>query len=451
MVVTKGKTKTKLPPITELLEEALLKDIEASGLSFDEISLVQLCDKKELIYGSPSSDIRRAIQKYFQKLKTRTPKNYNRLLVKHSIVAGPYNFFRLKQAEREAEIKTPPTASKKSLPSIPDSIEETSIEEASATDDLSIVSIESESESESESDSLSKKDSCTDIAGQFENLAIRSPPVRARMMTPTKTPIRKIASSIGSSGFASPVAVFASPVPSSGAFGDTVASVASVSNNHTVNDHDAYSLLNFFEQLGTKEQPHIIVANPDYPERNGPVFKISRLEIVEHNDHEYQGFHIRCAVDLPDFLEWEAFIPDPRDFPSLLPLYGRIIMIRGPSMPFWLRDDSRYHSDKKKIDCIATKKAHEKETTARNKAGESRLYSYHLIVFKPGTVLDNSVFSSNNTLVINQLSLKMEDNHPENKFAKKVHGMTLWWRIAEAGGTKIRNANSTIDATLLLD
>jgi hypothetical protein len=135
----------------------------------------------------------------------------------------------------------------------------------------------------------------------------------------------------------------------------------------------------------------------------------------------------------------------------LLPLYGRIIMIRGPSMPFWLRDDSRYHSDKKKIDCIATKKAHEKETTARNKAGESRLYSYHLIVFKPGTVLDNSVFSSNNTLVINQLSLKMKDNHPENKFAKKVHGMTLWWRIAEAGGTKIRNANSTIDATLLLD
>jgi hypothetical protein len=436
-MVAKGKTKAKLPHITELLEEALLKDIEATGLSFDEISLVHLCDKRELIYGSPSSDIRRAIQKYFQKLKIRTPKNYNRLLVKHSIVPGPYNFFRLKEAEREeGEIKTP-TASKifpppaPPEPSITDSIEEASIEEEEAS--ITDLSIESEN------------DSFTDIAGQFENLSIRSPPVRPRMMTPTKTPIRKMAaSSIGSSGFASPA--FASPAPS--AFGeDTVASVS----NDTGNDV-AYSLLNFFEQLGTKDQPFIVVANPDFPERSGPVFKISRLEIVEHDDHEYQGFFIRCTVDLPDFFEWEAFIPDPRDFPSLLPLYGRIIMIKGPSMPFWLRDDIQYHSDKRKIDCDATKKAHEKETTAREKAGESRLYSYHLLVFKPGTVLDNSIFSGNNALVTrNELSQKMEDNDPKNKFAKKVHGMTLWWRIAEAGGTKIRNANITIDAALLLD
>jgi hypothetical protein len=167
-MVAKGKTKAKLPHITELLEEALLKDIEATGLSFDEISLVHLCDKRELIYGSPSSDIRRAIQKYFQKLKIRTPKNYNRLLVKHSIVPGPYNFFRLKEAEREGEIKTP-TASKifpppaPPEPSITDSIEEASIEEEEAS--ITNLSIESEN------------DSFTDIAGQFENLSIRSPPV----------------------------------------------------------------------------------------------------------------------------------------------------------------------------------------------------------------------------------------------------------------------------------
>jgi hypothetical protein len=72
-MAVKKKTKIpKLPPITGLLEESLLKDIEATGLAFDEISLVELCNKKEVIYGPPSSDIRRAIQKYFYKLKSRT-------------------------------------------------------------------------------------------------------------------------------------------------------------------------------------------------------------------------------------------------------------------------------------------------------------------------------------------------------------------------------------------
>jgi hypothetical protein len=62
-MVVKQKT-TKLPKITQLLEKALLKDIEETGLAFDEIALVQLCNKKEIIYGEPSSEIRRAIQKY---------------------------------------------------------------------------------------------------------------------------------------------------------------------------------------------------------------------------------------------------------------------------------------------------------------------------------------------------------------------------------------------------
>jgi hypothetical protein len=457
-MVVKQKT-TKLPKITQLLEKALLKDIEETGLAFDEIALVQLCNKKEIIYGEPSSEIRRAIQKYFTRLKSRTPKNYNRLLLKYKIVPGPNTFSRLKEAE------SPPPPE----PSITGSIEETSIEEASATDlsieEASATDLSIEEASATDLSIESESSDSSDIADQLENLSIRSPPAvrpRVEMTTPTKTPIRDVFTSppraftsppalhafVGDTdasvrSFASPP-VFTSPAPPAGLVGDSAYS-------NTV-DSDAYRLLNFFQQVGTKEQPFIVMVNYEYPERSSPLWTISRLEKVEHINHQYQGFGIRCSIDVPDYLEYEAFIPDPREFQSLLSLYGRIIMIRGPSVPFWLRDDDRYHSDKSKIDCAATKTAHEMETTARKEAGESRLHSYHLLVFKPGTVLDNSIFSSNNTHVIgHQLSQKMEANDAKNVFKQKVQGMTLWWRIAEAGGTKIRNVNSTVDASLLLD
>jgi hypothetical protein len=49
--------KSSNPPISETLEKALLPDIEQKGLPFDQILLVQLCDKRQLIYGEPSSTL----------------------------------------------------------------------------------------------------------------------------------------------------------------------------------------------------------------------------------------------------------------------------------------------------------------------------------------------------------------------------------------------------------
>jgi hypothetical protein len=407
--------------ISELLEKSLLEDIEQKGLPFDQISLVQLCNDKELIYGPPSSALRRKIQKHFNKLKNRTPSNYQKLLVKYSIVPGPFTFHRLREADDS------PTKIPVKEPTI-DDIEEETIEETPCIDEASI-----ESASESSID-----ESSIDIARQLETLSIQGPP-RIMMTTPSRTPPRKKAPSIASPGFASPI--FASPLRPS-------LDETSLTGEEE-RDDVGYTILDFLHQNGTKDQPYIVMADPNFPEQNGN-FDITRLEDIEHNDYEHQGFHIRLSIDLPDYSGWEAFIPNPNDYPSLLPLYGRIIMFKGPSRPFWLRDHTRYHADNKKIDCQVTRKAHEKAETAIK--GE-RLFSYHLVVLKPGIVLDNSIFSNNNENVkMYQLSMRMDDTEDDNDFEKKIYGMAVWWKIAVAGGTRIRNAGrNKVAAKSLLD
>jgi hypothetical protein len=70
------------------LERTLLADIEATGLPLDQISLVDLCDDKEGIYGAPGAP-RWPVQVRFAKIKQLTITGYRRLLAKHNIIAGP--------------------------------------------------------------------------------------------------------------------------------------------------------------------------------------------------------------------------------------------------------------------------------------------------------------------------------------------------------------------------
>jgi hypothetical protein len=68
-----------------------------------------------------------------------------------------------------------------------------------------------------------------------------------------------------------------------------------------------------------------------------------------------------------------------------------------------------------------------------------------LIVFKPGIIPHNYIFSSNKTdMQLNQNAIKMPQDHEENTFKKEILGISLWWRIAEAGGTRIRNAATVV-------
>ena len=74
---SKATDKEDAPTLTKKLKRALIEDIEEIGLPLKDISLVQLCDKKSHIYGGPSTETRRAIQKFFQKLKKRPIKSYH--------------------------------------------------------------------------------------------------------------------------------------------------------------------------------------------------------------------------------------------------------------------------------------------------------------------------------------------------------------------------------------
>jgi hypothetical protein len=70
-----------------------------------------------------------------------------------------------------------------------------------------------------------------------------------------------------------------------------------------------------------------------------------------------------------------------------------------------------------------TESAHEKTDTVIE-AAASRQNSYYLVAFKPGTGLDNSIFSSNNTIVERkQNGMKLESNDGANGFNKKIRGM----------------------------
>jgi hypothetical protein len=96
------KVERKRRPFPQKIERTLLGDLEATGRSLDKISLVDLCDENEFIYGSPGKS-RRPVQARFGKIKKLTPRGYRRLLAKHNINAGPATLAAQAQAPSEDE------------------------------------------------------------------------------------------------------------------------------------------------------------------------------------------------------------------------------------------------------------------------------------------------------------------------------------------------------------
>ena len=148
------------------------------------------------------------------------------------------------------------------------------------------------------------------------------------------------------------------------------------------------------------------------------------------------------------------FIPDPREWPKLAPLLGRIIMLKGPALPFSHRYHKLYHRQGK-VGCDLAKKMHEK-TEGDIKNDASRQVEYHIIVFDSDIVLDNSIFSQNNfnvTRYENGMKMEKDDIDVDNEFDRKINFMATWWQIAVAGGTRIcaNPASQKVDAGALLD
>jgi hypothetical protein len=213
----------------------------------------------------------------------------------------------------------------------------------------------------------------------------------------------------------------------------------------------AVDALDFRRQCGTKSRPYIILADPSHPEHNFP-FDITPFEGVEYNDYDHNGFHIRTAIASPDMNTWKAFIPSSKEFPKLTSLISRAVMVKGPSRNYWMSDAGMYH--KKGVDCQVTKTAHEKTDTAI-KADPNRQTSFFLIVFHKSLILDNYIFSGNDTVLqMWKNGMKLEPDHDRNPFKMKkldVIGMCLWWRVGTAGGTRIRDGKAEEDADDLFD
>jgi hypothetical protein len=400
--------------LAQKVEQELLRDIEKTGQPLDKISLVEICDAKEGIYGTPGKS-RRPVQLRFQKIKELTPRGYSTLLRRLNITPGPSTL----EAQATAQ-------------------DADADEELVLSDDEFLSVIDEEKVINDENIDI---DSDTEeLPSTFGGLSIKSKPSEIKskpsemskstnkMFSPEKTKI----------------------------FSPAAASPPSQQSTASLTDYDhddsAVDGLDFKRQCGTKSRPYIILADPSHPEQNYP-FDITPLEGVEQNDHTHSGFHIRMVVSSPDMNAWKATIPSKRDHPELTPLTGRTVMVKGPSRNYWMRSAELFHDSDKNLDCQVTKTAHEKTDTAI-KADSIRQASFFLIVFHKDLVLDNNIFSHNdgNFLKTNKTGMKLKAGHKDNPFKGKkveVMGMCVWWMIGLAGGERIRDDESEDDADAL--
>jgi hypothetical protein len=186
--------------ITSKVERTLLQDIEEIGLPLDTIFLVDICDKKEDIFGTPGK-ARRPVQKRFQKHKELSTRGYKKLLEKYDITPGP--------ATLEAQSQTPEPE--------PEEQEDQEDQDTDQQDEESVTSEVDDEDSNTFSEaSDGEKEIKADLSSAFGNLSFKasssvtmnnSNENHNTMETPIKTPI-KIAM------FSPPVAEFGSPVPS---------------------------------------------------------------------------------------------------------------------------------------------------------------------------------------------------------------------------------------------
>ena len=66
--------------LDNLLVKNLLQDIEKSGKTRKDFSLPALVNTNPNLYGGPGSELRRAVQKKFDQVQRKKPKNYRKLL-----------------------------------------------------------------------------------------------------------------------------------------------------------------------------------------------------------------------------------------------------------------------------------------------------------------------------------------------------------------------------------
>jgi hypothetical protein len=155
-----------------------------------------------------------------------------------------------------------------------------------------------------------------------------------------------------------------------------------------------------------------------------------------------------------DYQEYKMFVPGPYESPHLLPLLGRVVVVKGPSLPYSFRSWHFYHRQRK-ISCEKTIAAH-KKLDGQIGANRERQSHYRIIVFPEGVTLDNSILSENNFDVdvnTNGTNLAASDADFDNPTARKINCMALWWQIVDGVGEKAGKSptSRTLDVADLMD
>jgi hypothetical protein len=148
------------------------------------------------------------------------------------------------------------------------------------------------------------------------------------------------------------------------------------------------------------------------------------------------------------------FVPGPYEFPNLLPLLGRVVVVKGPSLPYSFRP-WHFYNRQKKISCEKTIAAHKKLDGQIGANLECQSH-YHIIVFPEGVMLDNSILSANNFNVevnTNGANLAATDADFDTPTARKINSMALWWQIVKGVGEKAGKSptSQTLNVTDLMD
>jgi hypothetical protein len=149
--------------------------------------------------------------------------------------------------------------------------------------------------------------------------------------------------------------------------------------------------------------------------------------MMEEDDWRFNGYHIRVISYEPDQEHVDATI-----FNKYSTYATRAVLISVCGQSFLLSLLTDYHTD---VRCASTLDAHrimniviEQESTFRKK-------EWYLIVFPPGTALDNGIFS-NHATYIQKRSVRLRTPPNQNGIVEALHFTPVYWRIADYGSGK---------------
>jgi hypothetical protein len=312
------------------IEKALLEQIELSGKIRSKISLIDLCNKAEHIFGLPASKRRRLVQIRFDNLKRKSIQKWAAYLDRLEIAHGTAT---VRELRRLVINPLPPAEEETASP--PDNVAASSEGETSSpSSDESFVEVQMES--------------------AFQKLSLKSPPKPHGYFATPPRPAR-------TTSMMSPDGV-GTPPPWTNS-GDSTTSTSGL--------HE-----------GSKSNPYVINVDVQHPERNRE-FDIDFVETMKHGDYIRKGFHIRVNAGVLDVDLWEARMYQGEGYKN------RAILVKGPSRTSWMDNLESYH---RKGKCELTRVAHiaTHNDISNNK---DRQVAYWLLVFPAYMTLNNEIFS----------------------------------------------------------